>query len=124
MGACSGGELYAVFRGLDGDRLDCVGFEAFVARLGLGFGVILRVGGCSAERLRFRASMRLMAFCQDGADATLGVGTWASFSRSFSTRSPGTPLLAVGVRDLAHQLGPIHLDCSVDRASLRPSVIF
>ena len=37
---------------------------------------------------------------------------------------PSAPLLAVGLLELAHRLGPIHLDRSVDRARLRPSIVF
>jgi hypothetical protein len=33
-------------------------------------------------------------------------------------------LLGVGLYDLAHQFGPIHIDCFIDRTRLGPTVVF
>src|SRR3954469_25126210 len=81
------------------DRLAELRFDAPAARLGVGlmisgaglpvngvdFAVCAR--GCSATKLRFNASIKLMTFCADGAEPTLLAGTRACFSRSFSTRT-------------------------------------
>jgi hypothetical protein len=49
------------------ERFDGDGFEAAAVRRGGAFATRLRVDGRSAARLRFKAFIRSMTFCGDGA---------------------------------------------------------
>ena len=65
------------------DRLEDEGLDGAVCRRDTGFVGDVRAAGCSAAKLLFNTSIRLMTFWAEGAAATAFFGRSARFSLSF-----------------------------------------
>ena len=72
-----------------------------------------------------RSNIRILsATITHGCSRLRTGGLKADIGSTALHREPMRPLVPVSLRDLAHQLGPIHLDCFIDLAGLGSSVVF
>jgi hypothetical protein len=62
-------------------------FDGAAIRRGAGFVADVRATGCSAHKLLFNTSIKLMTFWADGVAATTFLGSSACFSLSFEIKT-------------------------------------